>query len=72
MGAMYSSRPSVVSDVSRRREEVAFTGPVGYIGYAKESVAGETRGISLEETPKGFAAWSSNPSQFSMIMIRLD
>jgi threonine dehydrogenase-like Zn-dependent dehydrogenase len=92
-------------------EEVAFTGRVVYIGYAKEPVAYETRlfvqkeldilgsrnalpedfhaviqmleqgrfpvddavsaVISLEEAPEIFAAWSSNPSQFSKIMIRL-
>ena len=93
-------------------EEVAFTGRVVYIGYAKEPVAYETRlfvqkeldilgsrnalpedfhaviqmleqgrfpvddavtaVISLEEAPEILAAWSSNPSQFSKIMIRLD
>jgi threonine dehydrogenase-like Zn-dependent dehydrogenase len=92
-------------------EEVAFTGRVVYIGYAKEPVAYETRlfvqkeldilgsrnalpedfhaviqmleqgrfpvdeavstVISLEEAPEILAAWSSNPSQFSKIMIRL-
>lgn len=93
-------------------EEVAFTGRVVYIGYAKEPVAYETRlfvqkeldilgsrnalpedfraviqmleqgrfpvddavtaVISLEEVPEFLAAWSSNPSQFSKIMIQLD
>jgi threonine dehydrogenase-like Zn-dependent dehydrogenase len=93
-------------------EEVAFTGRVVYIGYAKEPVAYETRlfvqkeldilgsrnalpedfhaviqmleqgrfpvddavtaVISLEEAPNILSAWSSNPSQFSKIMIRLD
>jgi threonine dehydrogenase-like Zn-dependent dehydrogenase len=93
-------------------EEVAFTGRVVYIGYAKEPVAYETRlfvqkeldilgsrnalpedfraviqmleqgqfpvddavtaVISLEEAPEILAAWSSNPSQFSKIMIQLD
>jgi threonine dehydrogenase-like Zn-dependent dehydrogenase len=93
-------------------EEVAFTGRVVYIGYAKEPVAYETRlfvqkeldilgsrnalpedfhaviqmleqgrfpvddavtaVVSLEEAPEILAAWSSNPTQFSKIMIRFD
>jgi threonine dehydrogenase-like Zn-dependent dehydrogenase len=93
-------------------EEVAFTGRVVYIGYAKEPVAYETRLfvqkeldilgsrnalpsdfkaviqmleqgrfpvedavsaiVTMEEAPQSIAAWSSNPSQFSKIMVRLD
>lgn len=93
-------------------EEVAFTGRVVYIGYAKEPVAYETQlfvqkeldilgsrnalpedfraviqmleqgrfpvddavtaVVSLGEAPEFLAAWSSNPSRFSKIMIRLD
>jgi threonine dehydrogenase-like Zn-dependent dehydrogenase len=93
-------------------EEVAFTGRVVYIGYAKEPVAYETRlfvqkeldilgsrnalpedfraviqmleqgrfpvdeavtaVVALNEAPEILAAWSSNPSRFSKIMIRFD
>jgi threonine dehydrogenase-like Zn-dependent dehydrogenase len=93
-------------------EEVAFTGRVVYIGYAKEPVAYETRLfvqkeldilgsrnalpedfhaviqmleqgrfpvddavtaiVSLDEVPESLAAWSSDPSRFSKIMVRLD
>lgn len=93
-------------------EEVAFTGRVVYIGYAKEPVSYETRlfvqkeldilgsrnalpedfrsvihmlekgrfpvdeavtaVVTLNEAPEILAAWSSNPSRFSKIMIRLD
>ncbi len=93
-------------------EEVAFTGRVVYIGYAKEPVAYETRLfvqkeldilgsrnalpadfraviemleqgrfpvqdaisaiVTMEEAPQSIADWSSNPSRFSKIMVRLD
>jgi threonine dehydrogenase-like Zn-dependent dehydrogenase len=93
-------------------EEVAFTGRVVYIGYAKEPVAYETRLfvqkeldilgsrnalpadfraviemleqgrfpvedaisaiVTLEQAPQSIADWSSNPSRFSKIMVRLD
>ncbi len=93
-------------------EEVAFTGRVVYIGYAKEPVAYETKLfvqkeldilgsrnalsadfqavikmlqqhsfpvddvvdsiVSLDEAPGIFDAWSTNPSKFTKIMIRLD
>ena len=93
-------------------EEVAFTGRVVYIGYAKEPVAYETRLfvqkeldilgsrnalpedfraviemleqgrfpvesavstiVSMQDAPSSIAEWSSNPSRFSKIMVRLD
>ncbi len=93
-------------------EEVAFTGRVVYIGYAKEPVAYETRlfvqkeldilgsrnalpadfhaviqmleqgkfpvddavtaVVDLARAPESLAAWSSDPSRFSKIMVRLD
>jgi threonine dehydrogenase-like Zn-dependent dehydrogenase len=93
-------------------EEVAFTGRVVYIGYAKEPVAYETRLfvqkeldilgsrnalpadfhaviemleqgrfpveeavsaiVTMDEAPQSIADWSSNPSRFSKIMVRLD
>jgi len=93
-------------------EEVAFTGRVVYIGYAKEPVAYETKlfvqkeldilgsrnalpedfravirmleqgrfpvdeavsiVVPLAEAAAALAAWSSDPSRFSKIMIRLD
>jgi threonine dehydrogenase-like Zn-dependent dehydrogenase len=93
-------------------EEVAFTGRVVYIGYAKEPVAYETRLfvekeldilgsrnalpedfqtviqmlqerrfpvddavssiISLDDAPRVLEAWSSNPLEFTKIMVKLD
>jgi len=93
-------------------DEVAFTGRVVYIGYAKEPVAYETRlivqkeidilgsrnalpedfrnvihmleqhrfpvdsvvstSVSLVDGPEILRAWSSDPNQFSKIMITLD
>jgi threonine dehydrogenase-like Zn-dependent dehydrogenase len=93
-------------------EEVAFTGRVVYIGYAKEPVAYETKLfvqkeldilgsrnalpedfrtvikmleerkfpveeavgtiVSLDDAPGILAAWSSNPSKFTKIMVQLD
>jgi threonine dehydrogenase-like Zn-dependent dehydrogenase len=94
-------------------EEVAFTGRVVYIGYAKEPIAYETRLFvqkeldilgsrnalpgdfrdvirmieegrfpvddavtttitSIEGAPELLAAWSSDPSRFSKIMVTLD
>jgi threonine dehydrogenase-like Zn-dependent dehydrogenase len=93
-------------------EEVAFTGRVVYIGYAKEPVAYETRLfvekeldifgsrnalpedfqtvirmleerkfpvddavssiISLDDAPRVLEAWSSNPLEFTKIMVQLD